>query len=238
MTTKRARVGFGDSLGTAVLDVPQSDGFKVGGVLSGVLTIPRRQLHLVKLQGVGDVRPEPVHRPAGDIFAFAAKIPGFPGSGVSCVIPDLGEESVSIPFAGRHNAFVNQGLQDVLDSAFGDLVSDQITHIGVSADDQAVTAGTTSLDPAGGATGTSIKVTANTARVAQTVHTDQTWTQADVAFAIRKVGLLASSAATDVVNIIGGTGGSAPFNEPLNLDLTSIAAWSLQLGVDCTATAS
>ena len=138
----------------------------------------------------------------------------------------------------RGNAFVNQGLQDVLDSAYGDLTADRITHIGLSADDQAVTAATTSLDPAGGATGTSIKVTANTSRTNQTVSTDQTWTQADVAFAIKKIGLLSSSAETDVCNIIGGTGGSSPYNEPFTIDLTSIATWTLTMGIDVTATAS
>lgn len=147
-------------------------------------------------------------------------------------------EGRSVLVAHLHNAFVNQGLQGALDSMYGDLTASRITHIGLSADDQAVTAATTSLDPAGGATGTSIKTTTSTSRTNQTVSTQQTWTQADVAFAIKKIGLLRGSAATTVSNIIGGTGGVAPYNEPFTIDLTTIATWSLTMGVDCTATAS
>ena len=133
----------------------------------------------------------------------------------------------------RGNAFVNQGLQSVLDSAYGDLTADRITHIGLSGDTAAVSGATTTLGSPN-----SIKTTANTSRSGQTVSTDQTWTQADVAFAITKIGLLTGSAATDVVNIIGGTGGSAPYDEPFTIDLTNIATWTLTMGVDVTATAS
>lgn len=138
--------------------------------------------------------------------------------------------------ASLHNAFVNQGLQGFLDSSYGDLVADRITHIGLSGDTSAVSATTTSLDP--GTAGTSIKTTANTSRTAQTVSTDQTWTQADVSFPITKIGLLRGSAASDVSNIIGGTGGASPYNEPFTIDLTNISTWTLTMGIDVTATAS
>lgn len=218
----------------------KKDSLKIGGIVVGALTVPVADISKVRLSGLGDFRPDPVHRPAGDVIAFDAGQEGFDGSGLALVVPRLetAAPTATILFAGRHNAFVNQGLQDVLDSAYGDLVADRITHIGLSADAQAVTATTTSLDPAGGATGTSIKVTANTSRTNQTVHADQTWTQADVSWAIAKIGLLSSSAATDVCNIIGGTGGSSPYNEPFTIDLTSIATWSLTMGIDVTATAS
>lgn len=145
---------------------------------------------------------------------------------------DNGDGTVTIE-GYRGNAFVNQGLQAVLDSAYGDLVANRIDHIALSGDTTAVTAATTTIG-----TPNSIKVTANTSRTAQTVSSDQTWTQADVAFAITKIGLLSGAAATDVANIIGGTGGSAPYNEPFTIDLTNIATWSLTMGIDVSATAS
>lgn len=138
----------------------------------------------------------------------------------------------------RGNAFLNQGLQGALDSMYGDLVADRITHIGLSADTSAVDATTTDLDPAGNGTGTSIKVTANTGRTAQTVSADQTWTQADVSWAITKIGLLRGSASTDVSNIIGGTGGSSPYDEEFEINLVNIATWTLTMGIDVSATAS
>lgn len=207
---------------------------KIGGVVVGALTVPKRDVDNVGLLGVGKILSGRTMRP-GEQFATSLQDREFPGAGVGLVIPDLGEETVTIAFGGRHNAFVNQGLQDVLDSAYGDLVADRITHIGLAQSTATVTATTTSLAPTGSS---SIKVTANTSRTNQTVHADQTWTQADVSWAIAKIGLLSSSAAADVCNIIGGTGGSAPYNEPFTIDLTSIATWSLTMGIDVTATAS
>lgn len=145
---------------------------------------------------------------------------------------DNGNGTVTIE-GFRGNAFVNIGLQGILDSAYGDLVADRITHIGLSGDTAAVTAATTTLG-----TPNSIKVTSNTSRTAQTVSTDQTWTQADVNFSITKIGLLRGTAPTEVSNIIGGVGGAAPYNEPFTIDLRQIATWSLTMGVDVTATAS
>ena len=59
-----------------------------------------------------------------------------------------------------------------------------------------------------------------------------------MSFAITKIGLLRGSASTDVSNIIGGSGGSAPYDEPFTIDLTNITTWTLTMGVDVTATAS
>lgn len=145
---------------------------------------------------------------------------------------DNGDGTVTIE-GYRGNAFVNIGLRGILDSSYGDLVADRITHIGLSGDTAAVTAGTTTLG-----TPNSIKPTANTSRTNQTVSTDQTWTQADVNFAITKIGLLRGSVPTEVSNIIGGVGGAAPYNEPFTIDLTNIATWTLTMGVDTTCTAS
>ncbi len=135
----------------------------------------------------------------------------------------------------RHNAFVNQGLKRALDLLFnatkGSLSG--ISHIALSGDSAAVTAATTTIG-----TPNSIKTVTAVARVNQTTHGEATWTQADVAFAIRKIGFLYGPAATDVANIIGGAGGSAPYDEDFTLDLQNIAAWSLQFGIDLTASAS
>lgn len=145
---------------------------------------------------------------------------------------DNGDGTVTLE-GYRGNAFVNIGLQGILDSSYGDLVADRITHIGLSGDTAAVTAATSTLG-----TPNSIKPTANTSRTAQTVSTDQTWTQADVNFAITKIGLLRGATPTEVSNIIGGVGGAAPYNEPFTIDLRQIATWTLTMGIDTTATAS
>lgn len=148
------------------------------------------------------------------------------------IVHDLGNGMSRIE-CHLHNAFLNQGLQGILDSMYGDLVADRVTHIALSGDATAVTAATTTIG-----TPNSIKTTANTSRTNQTVSADQTWTQADVNFAIKKIGLLRGALATGVSNIIGGDGGAAPYDEPFTIDLTSIAAWTLTMGVDVTATAS
>jgi hypothetical protein len=130
-----------------------------------------------------------------------------------------------------HNIFVNQGLEAALDSMFGDLTADRITHIALSGDNAAVTATTADIDPSG--TGFAPKVTANTSRTNRTAGADNTWTQADVSFSVRKVGFLTGALKTDVVNIIGGTG-----NQPFTVDLTSQATFTLTIGIDVTLTAT
>lgn len=133
----------------------------------------------------------------------------------------------------RRNAFLNQGLEDVLDSAFAALAAQRITHIGLSGDSSVVSATTTTAG-----TPNSIKTISNVGRVNRTVSGDQTWTQADVAFPITKIFLASGNAPTAAVNIIGGVGGAAPYNEPFTIDLTNIATWTLTMGIDTTLTAS
>jgi hypothetical protein len=130
-----------------------------------------------------------------------------------------------------HNLFVNQGLEAALDSMFGDLTADRITHIALSGDNGAVTATTADIDPSG--TGFAPKVTANTSRTNRTAGADNTWTQDDVSFSVRKVGFLTGALKTDVVNIIGGTG-----NQPFTVDLTSQATFTLTIGIDVTLAAT
>lgn len=190
--------------------------FQIGGIAHARITVPTAEADKAIVRGM-------FRDPGGR-------------TDLGVEVRDLGDGRTEI-LGHLHNAFVNQGLDGILDSAYGDLVADRITHIGLSADTSTVTATTTSIDP--GASGdVSIKVTANTSRTNETVSCDQTWTQADVNFAIAKIGLLRGSAAGDVSNIIGGTGGSAPYDEPFTIDLTSISTWTLTMGIDVTATAS
>lgn len=173
---------------------------------------------------IGGILRGSIHIPSGDADKAIIRGVGYD------VTED--ESGVTVALHPIHNAFVNQGLRAVLDSAYGALAANRITHIGLSGDATAVTASTTTLG-----TPNSIKTTANVSRTNQTVAADQTWTQADVNFAIRKIGLLTGTAPTTVVNIIGGSG-TAPYNEPFTIDLTSIALWTLTMGIDVTATAS
>lgn len=155
--------------------------------------------------------------------------------------------------ARRRNAFVNMGLQAALDRMFGLSTTAAISHMGITDDAQTVVAGTTLLNPAGGGSNASIKALGSgvgavaTSRAAQTVSASAGWTKADANFIVTKVGLL--NAATDagdadpspisgVWNIIGGTGGASPYNEPFTIDLTGTTAFNLTLFIDVTATAT
>jgi hypothetical protein len=130
-----------------------------------------------------------------------------------------------------HNLFVNQGLEAALDSMFGDLTAVPITHIALSGDNSAVIATTSDIDPSGA--GFSPLVTANTSRSNRTAGADNTWTQNEISFSVRKVGFLTGALKTDVVNIIGGTG-----NQAFTVDLTEQATFSLTIGIDVTLAAT
>lgn len=185
----------------------------IGGIAKMQLTVPNEDVSKVDVKGM-------FTNPDGRTGAYGYEVYD-------------NDNGTSTLIAYLHNAFVNQGLQGLLDSAYGDLVADRITHIGLSGDATAVTLATTTLG-----TPNSIKVTANVSRTNQTVSADQIWTQADVNFPIKKIGLLRGPTATDVSNIIGGEGGAAPFDEPFTIDLTNIATWQLTMGIDVEATAS
>lgn len=139
--------------------------------------------------------------------------------------------------ARRKNAFLNNGLGIALDRLFGlGTPPAAISHIGVSSDNTAVTAATMTL---GGTV--SIKAISPAAtRTNQTVTAGAVFTQADVAFAIRKVGLLSTStdAGTGLVDVIGGSGGAAPYNQSLTIDLTATSSFSLTLQIQVTAAAA
>jgi hypothetical protein len=187
------------------------DGFGIGGVLRPRIWVPVDQEKHVRLSGLAEV-----HRRT--------------------------DRDGRVVISGeRRNAFVNLGLGILLDRLFGiGGPPGAVSHMGVSADAQAAGAGTSKLDPAGDATGfTSVGLT-NVSRAGQTVSCEGVFSQATVAFAIKKVGLLnkADDDGTGLINVIGGTGGSAPYNEPFTIDLTGATTWDLTLGLDVTATAT
>jgi hypothetical protein len=187
----------------------QYDQFQVGGVVHLQVAMPTETAHLAVLEG----------------------LTGNPDGRTQAPITYTQQGDQTLVEGYRHNLFVNQGLEAALDSMFGDLTAVPITHIALSGDNGAVTATTADIDPSG--TGFSPKVTANTSRTNRTAGADNTWTQADVSFSVRKVGFLTGSLKTDVVNIIGGTG-----NQPFTVDLTSQATFTLTIGIDVTLAAT
>lgn len=134
----------------------------------------------------------------------------------------------------RRNAFVNTGLNITLDRLFGlNGPPAAIDHIGASSDATAVTAATTTL---GGTV--SIKALSSPSRSSQTVTAGATFTQADITFAVHKVGLLntATDAGTGLLDVIGGSG-SAPYDKPFTIDLTTAGSFNLTLQIQVTAAA-
>jgi hypothetical protein len=187
----------------------QLDKMAIGGIAHMRLTMPTETAHLAVVEGL-------TGNPDGRTQA-------------PITFTQVGDQTYVEGY--RHNLFVNQGLEAALDSMFGDLTAVPITHIALSGDNGAVTATTADIDPSG--TGFSPKVTANTSRTNRTAGADNTWTQDDVSFSVRKVGLLTGALKTNVVNIIGGTG-----NQPFTVDLTSQATFTLTIGIDVTLAAT
>lgn len=145
----------------------------------------------------------------------------------------------------HHNAYVNTGLNNALDREFG-LGGTAIGYIGVDNNTTAVTAATTYLHGSAGATAANqiIKAISPAAsRASQTVTAGATFANADFTsgvFVINKLGLLTTStdAGTGLVDVIGGTGGSSPYNRTFVLDLTGAGTFSATLQIAVTASAT
>lgn len=133
----------------------------------------------------------------------------------------------------RTNAYVNQGLQRALDRFFnlgGPPAAP--THMGVSSDNTAVTAATTSF----GGTFRSAAFSGGTpVRAGNIVTAGADFTKGagagQIDFSVRKIGLSAGAADGNAMDIIGGAG-VAPYNEPLTIDLTGTSAFTLRLEID------
>lgn len=144
----------------------------------------------------------------------------------------------------HHNAYVNTGLNNSLDREFG-LGGAAITSIGVSSNATAVTAATTFLNGASGgaAANTIIKTISPAAsRSSQTVTAGATFVNADFTsgvFIWNKIGLLntATDAGTGLIDVIGGTGGTTPYNRTFSLDLTGAGTFSVVAQIAVTAVA-
>lgn len=144
----------------------------------------------------------------------------------------------------HHNAYVNTGLNNSLDLEFG-AGGTAVAKIGVSSNTTAVTASTVNLNGASGGTAANTIIKAATAvRSGQT--TTATVTSAFVngdftsgVFVWNKIGLLntATDAGTGLIDVIGGTGGSSPYNRTFSLDLTSAGTFSVTAAIAVTATA-
>lgn len=136
----------------------------------------------------------------------------------------------------RKNAFVNIGLNNALDLLFGLAAPGVPSRIQLSSNTAAVTAATTTM----GGTVSNKAISPAASRTGQTVTAGATFTQADVAFVITKVGLLNTNtdAGTGLYDVIGGTGGSAPYNQPFTIDLTGTTSFSLTMQILVTAAAS
>lgn len=144
----------------------------------------------------------------------------------------------------HHNAYVNTGLNNALDREWG-LGGTAIGWIGVDNNTTAVTASTTFLHGAGAgsAATTIIKALSPAAtRTNQTTTGGATFVNADFTsgvFVWNKIGLLFTStdAGTGLVDVIGGTGGSSPYNKTFSLDLTAAGTFSVVAQVAVTAVA-
>lgn len=144
----------------------------------------------------------------------------------------------------HHNAYVNTGLNNALDLEWG-LGGVAIGWIGVDNNSTAVTAATTFLHGAGaGSAATTIikAISPAATRTNQVTTGGATFVNADFTsgvFVINKIGLLATStdAGTRLVDVIGGTAGSAPYNRTFSMDLTGVGTFSFTAQVAVTGTA-
>lgn len=138
----------------------------------------------------------------------------------------------------KHNAFVNSGLQNMLDRWMNGGGTSP-TRIAVSSDNTAVTAATTTF---GGTFRSSTMNATFPSRAAQTSSFQADFTKGSgtnqIDFSVRKIGLTNAStdAASAVQDIIGGAG-SAPYNEALTIDLTSTTSFTFRPQIDVTLTA-
>lgn len=166
---------------------------------------------------------------------------------VAAMLRDIAPElyrDTGIVFARHGNAYVSTGLNNSLDREFG-LGGTAIGFIGVSSSSSAVTASTVNLNGASGGTAanTIIKAISPAAtRSAQTTTGGATFVNGDFTsgvFIWNKIGFLTTStdAGTGLVDVIGGTGGSAPFNRTFSVDLTAAGTFSVTGQIADTAVA-
>ncbi len=148
----------------------------------------------------------------------------------------------------RHNAFVTNGLNAVLERIGGVGTTAALSNFVLAANTSAVTLATTKIDPV--VTHTSFKVfsPAYSVNAATSVATaGATYTQADISWVITKMGLAntttdagttTAGAIAGVWDIIGGTGGSSPYNQAFSADYTGSTSFTLSPSIALTAAAT
>lgn len=168
----------------------------------------------------------------------------------------LDPKEVKVLYLARPNGFINLGLHFILDRIFNINTPDTaIDSKGISNDTTAVVATTLLIDPTAGAGSPDFQTlgsgvgAAATSRTGNTVTDSAGWEPADftTVFSVTKVGDSTNAADSGddtvptvqgVVNIIGGTGGSAPYNEPFEVNLVTVTDFDLTLQQQTTAQAT
>lgn len=136
--------------------------------------------------------------------------------------------------AREHNAFVNAGLEAILDRYFGiGGPPTAPTHIILSSDNTAVTAATTAF---GGTISAKAFNGGTPSRAGRTVTVGADYTKADANFVIRKIGISRGAADGAAQDIIGGAGAGI-YAEAFTIDLTATAAFDLRPEIDVTLSA-
>lgn len=140
----------------------------------------------------------------------------------------------------RHNAFLNQGLQAILNRYAAINGPPAVpSRIAASSDNTAVTAASTTF---GGTFRSNAMNATFPSLSAQTLSFQSDFTKGagatQIDFSVRKLGI--TNASTDAVgavqDIIGGAGLS-PYNEPLTIDLTSTTSFTFRPQIDVALTA-
>lgn len=221
------------------VDAPD-DSVGIGAVLTARIAVPRGEGRLIVARGVEEIAPSDFWEPRRGLRSRPFRL----------------ERDADVLYLSRHNAFVNLGLHFVLDRIFNiNTPNTAITHMGISDDTAAVTATTLLLDASAGGGSPNIRALASgvgaaaTTRSGNTVTCSAGWEPPDFStvFSITKVGLLNTStdAGDDTVptvqgimNIIGGTGGAAPYNEPFTIDLRNVSDFDLTLQQQITGQAT
>lgn len=256
------RVRLARSLGGDALERDiarhKTPGIHIGAVGRFRCIVPPDQTHLASISGVTMLDERIVTHPQLSGMHLVSERPVDWWGAPTEATGDEVEEWLRSREMGRPNAFVNLGLHFLLDRLFNiNTPNTSISHIGVSNDTITVTASTLLIDPAPAGT-TSIVTLASggtgapsTTRSAETVSCGARWDKSggtnNFNAVFNKTGLFNTStdAGDDttptvegVMNIIGGTGGSSPYNEPFSIDLTALAAYTVIIQQDITPTAT
>lgn len=162
------------------------------------------------------------------------------------VTADEVEQRDGLIVVTHRNAYVTTGL-DTLMKRYGNIATVPAApgFIGVSSSSSAVTAATVNLNGASGGTAANTIIKAFSPALSYaspTLTAGATFVNADFTsgvFIINKIGWLNTStdAGTGLQDVIGGTGGSAPYTKTFTLDLTNVGTFTLVPQVAVSAVA-